>query len=460
MNKGYLVLENKVSLQRDWDLPNTKHITIMDPLNDSEGFDKIISIYEVDNHWYLLASTRSGKSEFIKLIYIKLVLKADASIVLFDPHGDLARQCAKLKIDKGDIIYIDPTVKKGFTPTINPFRLNKTNESNIAIVAQELIIAFESIIGTDFSPNMESLLTPLIYTLLRKGDSGVDELLRFLDDKNNEDLVALGLQSTIEAHKKFFEHQFLQSKFNVTKDALASKLQILLNHPIFSNFITGDSTFNLEKAINNKKVVIFRLPKGKMRKALEPAAKLIMALIQGIVFKRSDLPENLRPKTYLICDEYQNFFSQMSDEILSESAKNNLYILGAHQYLSQLDNKSKEGLMSGANIKIIGKNSNKDLKVMSEEIEVDIQSLKVLNQGEFYVKVGSNSAIKIGTTDKFLGNSLSIDETSWKQQLRYQRKKYYKKIEDITDVKIQSDTPVGNTDAPSTSLPIPQFDKD
>lgn len=434
----------------------SNRLTILNPYNKEE-FDKIVSINEIDSHWYILASTRSGKSEFIKLVYIRLALNADGSIVIFDPHGDLARQCAKLHNDKKDIIYIDPTLKMDFAPTINPFRLKKRDETTIAIVAQELIVALESIIGTDFTPNMEVLLTPLIYTLLRKGDSGVDELSRFLDDNANEDLIAEALKSPIKAHVDFIKNQFSKAKFTRTKDALSTKLQILLNNPTFSNFITGESTINLEKAINNKKIIIFRLPKGKMKKTLEPAAKLIMALIQGIVFKRSDLPEHLRPKTYLICDEYQNFFSQMSDEILSESAKNNLFILGAHQYLSQLDNKSKDGLMSGANIKIVGKNSNKDLKAMAEEIEVDIQSLKSLKQGEFYIKIGSNLALKIATTDKFLGNSGSIDKQSWKQVLKYQRKKYYKKIVNVADAEIELKTEIGSSTV-GASLPIPKFD--
>ena len=431
-------------------------VPTLDPV-DKEKFYKIIAPHEINSHWYLLANTRAGKSELIKLIYIRLVKRADSSIVLFDPHGDLARQCAKLMKDKNDIIYIDPTLKKGFTPTINPFRLKKRDEATIAIVAQELMVAFESIIAVEFSTNMEVLLAPLLYTLLRKGDSGVDELVRAFDDESNEDIIAEALKSPIKAHRDFMQTQFNKGKFTKTKDALATKLQSLINHPIFSNFITGDSTINLERAINTKKIIIFRLPKDKMRKTLEPAAKLVIALIQGIVFKRSDLPEQSRPKTHLICDEYQNFFSQMSDEILSESAKNNLYILGAHQYLSQLDTKSKDGLMSGANIKIVGRNSNKDLKIMSEEIDVDLQSLKDLNQGEFYVKVGSNPTVKIVTADKFLGNNISIDPLLWQEYLKHQRKKYYKKIEDNNNTDIQSKTQVESTTA-SSLLPIPKFD--
>ena len=436
--------------------PYSNDVSELDPFKPEE-FDQIIDTNAINSHLYMLASTGYGKTEFIKLLFMRLASKADSSIVVMDPNGDLAMQCAKMMNDKKDIIYIDPTLDKGRTPAINPFRMKKRDETTIAIVAQELVDAFESIVGHAFSPNMEVLLTPLIYTLLRKGDSGIDELVRFLDDDNNDDLIELARQSPIKAHRDFMQNQFSKGKFTTTKDALSTKLQILLNNPIFSDFITGDSTFNLEKALNNKKIIIFRFPKGKMKKTLEPAAKLIMALIQGIVFKRSDLPISLRPKTYLICDEYQNFFSNISDEMLSESRKNNLTILGAHQYLSQLDTKSKDGMMSAANIKVVGKNFTKDLKAMAEEIEVDVQLLKRLKQGEFYIKVGFSDARKIITTDKFLNDKFAISDELWNQHLKYQKKHYYKKVVG-TIKKCQCKDAEADNSSEDTLLPIPNFE--
>lgn len=434
----------------------SSHALELNPLTQEE-FEKIISSNDLNGHTLMMASTGSGKTELIKLFYIKLAMLAHASIVIFDPHGDLSIQCAKMMNDKKDIIYIDFTLKKGLTPTINPFRLKKINEQTIAIVAQELITAFESIIGEDFTPNMETLLTPLIYILLRKGDSGLDELVRFLDDENNPDLIEYALQNPIKVHRDFIKYQFPKGKFTRTKEALATKLQMLLNNPDFFNFITGESTVNLEKALNNKQIVIFRLPIGKMRKTLKPAAKLIMALIQGIAFKRSDLPEELRPKTYLLCDEYQNFFSHISDEMLSESRKNNLFILGAHQYSSQLTSKSKDALMSGANIKIVGKNSHKDLKMMAEEIQVDLQSLTDLKRGEFYIKAGSNNAIKITITDKWLKNKGSITDELWKKHLKYQKKHYYKEVIDAIVIDNHSDDIVDESNTART-FPMPKFE--
>jgi hypothetical protein len=482
----------------------------IDP-QEIEQFNQIIPLNEIDSHMHVTASTRKGKSEFLKLMFMHHVSKKEGSVVLFDVHGDLSLQCIKmmngLSIDEKDFVFVDLFLKKGYTPTINPFRIGKVNEESVSIVAQELMSAFESIISTDFTDNMEVFLTPLIYILLMKGDSGIDELIKCLDNENYEELLAFALtiQSkyhrdftdnmevfltpliyillmkgdsgidelikcldnenyeellafalTIQSkyHRDFIKNEFNKPKFTKTKEALSTKLRIFLCNSVFSRFVTGESTINLRKALNSGKNLIFRFPKGKMRKVLAPAIKLIMALIQGIVFQKADSAKDLRPKTYLICDEFQNFFSQISDEILSESGKNNLFITMAHQYLTQLDTTSRDGVLSGANIFVVGKNSDKELNAMAKQIEVDVSLLKNLKRGEFYIKVASNNAIKIVTTDKYIDDKYSMSEIEWKRIKKQQRKRYYKKIDETIE-----DTSIASIPDKTPSLPIPKFDE-
>lgn len=103
---------------------HSNYLPVLDPY-EQEIFNNIIADNEIDSHLHMIASTNSGKTELIKLIFIRIALKSESSIVIFDPHGDLAMQCAKMLRGKKDMIYIDPTLKKGLTPTINPFRLKK-----------------------------------------------------------------------------------------------------------------------------------------------------------------------------------------------------------------------------------------------------------------------------------------------------------------------------------------------
>ena len=429
--------------------------SILCPEN-SQTFQETLVAPELFVHAYILAMSGAGKTEIMKLLAIRFYLAQNNNIIIIDSSGDFSRQIAKMIPRKEDIVLCDLTLKKKLTPTLNPFRLKKCDSKTIAIMAQEILNALESIIGSDFSPNMEALLTPCIYTLLQKGDSGLDELLVFMNDKLNTNLVELGLKSPIKVHREFFQNQFMEKKFQITKDAIATRLQLLLNNPIFYNFITGNSTINLEKLMTTKgKIILFRLPKSEMRKTLEPAAKLLMATIQGIALKRANIPEELRTKTYLFLDEFQNFVNPTLLEILSESRKYNLSVICAHQNLSQIDTKTRDSLLSNTHIKIIGKNANKDIKIMSSEIGVTIEELANLQNNEFYSRVDSEAPIKFIGTDKFLGDKEAISELQWKQHLKYWKKHYYKKMIDTTVVESVDDDTIDNSNA---SLPIPKFD--
>lgn len=427
------------------------NIVKLDP-EDSQNFDKTLAIPQLFVHAYILAMSGVGKTEIIKNLIIRFYLEKMSNSIIIDLDGDLSRQIARVIADKKAVVYIDMMSPKKFTSIYNPFRIKHQDMVSLSIMSQELLIAIASIIGADFSPNMEAILIPCIYVLLIKGDSGIDELMLFMDDKNNKYLIELGLKSPIPTHRKFFEQQFSKSKFKITKDAIATKLQILLNNPLFANFIIGKSTLNLEKLMASKgKIIIFRFPKSMIS-----AAKLLMASIQGIALKRVKIPElEMRPKTYLFLDEFQNFVNPTLQEMLSGTRKYNLSVICANQKLSDIDTKTKDGLLTNAHIKIVGKCSYKDAKTMADELSLDTQQLMELQKGEFYTKVDSNMPIKVMATDRYLGDREALPDMYWKKHLKYWRKKYATKIIDATVVESIDDKVVDNS---TPSLPIPKFD--
>ena len=95
---------------------------------------------------------------------------------------------------------------------------------------------------------------------------------------------------------------------------------------------------------------------------------------------------------------------------------------------------------------------------MADEIEVDIQTLKNLGIGEFYIKVGSKKAFKIVTSNQFIGDKDAISEEMWKAHLKYQKKHYYKSIDSPVDVALPSND-VSKTVNTNTSVPIPSFNE-
>jgi len=422
----------------------------LDP-TDSKTIDGSLISPMLFVHAYILAMSGMGKTEIIKILILRFYLEKKSNIIIIDLDGDISRQIARVVASKKDIVYINMMNTKKFTPIHNPLRTKHHDIVSLSIMSHELLIAIASIIGTDFTPNMEVILIPCIYVLLIKGDSGIDELITFMDGEYNEYLIELGLKSPIKSHRDFFERQFSKSKFIKTKEAVATKLQILLNNPLFANFIIGKSTFNLEKLMKSTgKIIIFRFPKS-----MKPAAKLLMASIQGIALKRANLPEEMRPKTYLFLDEFQNLTNSTLQTILSESRKYKLSVICANQNLSDIDTKTENSLMTNTHIKIVGKCSYKDAKAMADEIGLNTQQLMCLQKGEFYAKVNSNTPIKIMATEKFLRDNDALPDMQWKQHQKYWRKEYCTKIIDATVIESTNDNVVNHS---TPSLPIPKFD--
>jgi hypothetical protein len=381
-------------------------------------------------HTYIIGASKSGKSELIKDLIFSDFQKGNKSVILIEPHGDLAEQVAKLKDkDNSNLVYIDFTLDPTKTPVLNPFDISDRSSENIEIQAQALIDAFENILGSEFSPQMEEVLGATIRTLMHTGKGDFWELRRFMDDDNNSDLVNAGKASPNPKDRLFFnDGSFFQSNYKPTKGSLKSKVGTYLGYAVFRNFTTGKSTFDLKKLTDGKKWVIFNLSKGDIGKKVSPIlGRFIIAMLQNIILQRTKTEH--RTPVYLYIDESQNYTSPKIEEIFSESRKYGFHLTVAHQNTGQLLGKMKDVIFSNTNVKIVGRNDTEQLKKLSNQILVEFEELDKMTTGNFYMRVEKNQAqpIKVGT--KLLDNKYSMTPQEWEQVKTEQLATYYTKIE-------------------------------
>ena len=162
-----------------------------------------IPIDDFVRHAYVTGRSGSGKSELLKVIFFDLQRKStkkhNSTLVMIEPHGDLVSQLLELRLNKRNrerVIYIDPYLAPGKTPTINPFQITDKSEQAIDVHTQELVKVFQELIGnSSLSTQMDALLKPCIATLLRREGSTLKDLQDFMDDDINEQFVELGKQS-------------------------------------------------------------------------------------------------------------------------------------------------------------------------------------------------------------------------------------------------------------------------
>lgn len=415
--------------QIDETIVNLVQDNLLDPF--SSTFQELIPVAERYKHTHVTGMTGSGKSELLKALIMADIARDDGSIILLEPHGDLAASVVKLVRDKSRLVYIDPFLSESHTPTINLFHTLNKSEANIARLTQVILSVLKSVSSDEnFSGAMEDVAEMCTRVLIRKGNSSFQEFYRFLNDNRNDDLVEIGINSPNPLESEYFEDDF--SALTKTKDALRRRLKKLLNDPIFSNMMNGANTIDLEEAMNTRgKIIVFNIPKGKMPNTYKYYIRFIVEYIQILALKRADAAEEFRVHTHLYIDEAHNFITSTStmSEILTESRKYRLYITFAHQAITQIrDTNLRDIMTTMTNVKIIGKNSNKTLEAMNKTLNTKLKDVEKLKTGEFYVVAGNNNTIKANVTDRLLSGREDISPSEQIEQKQYQLSYNYRPL--------------------------------
>jgi DNA helicase HerA-like ATPase len=391
-------------------------------------------------HTYVLGKSGSGKSELLKLlVYGYLRKPGSATVVVIDPHGDLAEEVARFKEHrKSDrLIYIDPYLdgSGGRMPTINPFELRDTGPQAIDIAAQSMLEAFKQILrNTALTLQMEALLIPSISVLLKRRGSTLLDLQRFMNDQRNGDLVRLGERSDNPAQRLFFRDRFYAKTFDATKASIATKIQSLLNSRTFFQLTVGESTLDIEQALDSRKLVIFNLAKGKLgSETSEAFGRFLLALMQSAILKRAQSATAARVPVHLFIDEFQNYIAPSIAEILSESRKFGLHLTMAQQYLGQrMDAEFRRGILANTQIKMTGMSGNDSRAAIAKETGLAEATLAQLGVGQFYVKVGNRPAFRLDVPPFLIGNRHALSWEDWHGVKEHQLDAYYRVIPTTT----------------------------
>lgn len=405
-----------------------------------------ITKQEMQNHTFIVSRTDTGKSTLLLELAKNIMDKKEGSLVLLEPHGDISFDFARLCEDSDDLVYIDPFLSANHSVTINIFDMQEVTQESISQYSGLILNTFKQIIGSEFSVSMHSLLNPVIAVLLQIPNTTFYDLLRFLNDDENHDLLEYAKNhALIPSHRLFFKKQFSESRYSITKFSVVSKLNILLQDSIFSNMLTGKSTINLQKIINTPgKVIIIRLNTIKMIETIQPIGRFLVALLVSYSFQRESIALHKRVSTHLMIDEASMFLGDSIELILAQARKFRLYLLIATQNNAQLPTPIEASILSNTAIKFVGMNSHKNHAIMSKEINVSMENLFSLKQkGEFFLKIGNKKAIKFRVSDRLFNQNLYLSKEEFYKVTAEQLKKYYRPI-NMDDIEY--------ADIPNTSL--------
>jgi hypothetical protein len=201
---------------------------------------------------------------------------------------------------------------------------------------------FIKIFGDEiFGPRIQHYFRNACLTLMEDPDEGatlIDVPRIFTDDEFMKYKVS---KVTNPVVKSFWEHEYANTGDRERQEMIpyfSSKFGPFITNAIMRNTIgQAKSAFNIREAMDNQKILLINLSKGKLGGLnTQLLGLVIVAQIQMAAMGRVDTPEEDRKDFYLYVDEFQNFATDTFCSILSEARKYRLSLVMAHQYINQL----------------------------------------------------------------------------------------------------------------------------
>ncbi len=307
------------------------------------GVDRPVYVSEDDRrrHMYIIGRTGTGKSELLKSMMLQDIL-AGKGLCFIDPHGDAAEELLELIPPNRaeDVIYFDPSDME------RPFGLNMLE----AYTEQQKHFVVASIIGLMyklFDPNKTGIIGPrfehgvrnaMLTAMAKQGATFVEVMRLMTDAEFVKELLPLVQDPVV---KRYWTDQIAQTTdFHKSEvlDYTVSKFGRFVTNKMMRNIIgQSQSSFDLRKVMDEGKILIMNLSKGKIGEENSNFLGLILVpKILSAAMSRSDMPMEQRKDFYLYVDEFQNFATETFADILSEARKYRLNLIVANQFIGQI----------------------------------------------------------------------------------------------------------------------------
>ena len=360
---------------------------------------KRFGIKKIDRrkHMYVVGKTGMGKTTLLENMAMQDIQSGEG-LAFIDPHGETAYKLLDFvpKERMKDVIYFDPGDAQfpiGFNvmENIDPERRH--------FVASGLMGVFKKIFGPDvWSARMEYILGNTVLALLEYPNSTLLSINPMLAVKEYRKKVVDNVTDPVI--KAFWTQEFAKYTERFAAEAtpaIQNKVGQLTSNALIRNIVgQPKSTFDFRKAMDEKKIMIINLAKGRVG---EDTARLLGAMIVTKLYlaamSRVDIAEEKnRSDFYLYVDEFQNFATPDFAQMLSEARKYGLGLILANQFVSQLDEQVKEAIFGNVGTLMSYRVGVPDANILQHEFTPVFNESDLTNIGaqNIYVKTIVNGS--------------------------------------------------------------------
>lgn len=320
-------------------------------MSNYRGVSRPVYILDDDRrrHIYIIGQTGTGKSELLKDLIMQDI-KAGKGVCYMDPHGDPIEEILRMIPPERaeDVIYFDPS------DTERPIGLNllqALDEQQMHFVATAIINLMyklydpykTGIIGPRFEHNVRNAML----TAYEVEGATIVEVFRILSDPSFVQELIPKIKDPMV--RRYWTDQIAQTAdFHKSEilDYVLSKFGRFVTNKLIRNIVgQSNSTLDLRKIMDEKKILLVNLSKGKLGE--ENSSFLGLLLVPRILMaalSRADIPIEQRQDFYFYVDEFQNFATPDFAQIMSEARKFRLNLCVANQFIGQVEEEVKNAI--------------------------------------------------------------------------------------------------------------------
>lgn len=339
-------------------------------------------------HLYVIGQTGTGKTGLLKSMIMQDIKNGDGCCFI-DPHGnDILDILAAIPPERyKDVIYFDPA-DLSRPLGLNFLEYNLSHPEQKTFIVNELLMIFRRLYGDvpeSMGPAFEQYFRNATLLVMEDPASGstILDIARVLSNSEfRREKLAKSMNPVVN---QFWNEIATKAGGDA---ALENIVPYITNK--FDDFTANDfirpivgqqqSSFNFREVMDTKKILLINLSKGRLG---EKNANLLGLIIVGKLFmaalSRADNPRAVYPPFYLYIDEFQNVTTDSIPGILSEARKYKLALTMAHQFLNQIEEKTRNAVFGNVGNMAVFRVGEEDAEFFAKQFAPVFEPIDFVN---------------------------------------------------------------------------------
>ncbi|MEK9177979.1 MAG: hypothetical protein AAB777_02550, partial [Patescibacteria group bacterium] len=312
-------------------------------VNENRGQRTNIYIAPEDRmrHFYVIGQTGTGKTTLLKNMIIQDI-RAGNGVCFIDPHGsDVVDILASIPPERyEDLVYFDPaSVERPMA--LNMLEYDQNFPEQKTFVVNEMFSIFQKLYGAipeSMGPMFEQYFRQATGLVIEDPESGSTllDVSRVMSNKAFRDLKISKCKNPVivQFWREIAEKAGGEASLANIVPYITSKFDVFLANEIMRPIIAQEkSSFNMRDIMDNKKILLVNLSKGRLGDINSHLIGLILVgkILMAALSRVDSFGKNM-PDFFLYLDEFQNITTDSIATILSEARKYRLGLSIAHQF--------------------------------------------------------------------------------------------------------------------------------